>query len=719
MARRDNYRTGRGRRVSGRDRREDLRTDEERAADRKARAKYLAPWGTFVGTGVAGELAHVMISTSPALSAFGALTVAGTGAALGKLVSHLDAKAKRDKDVRNLHLVNSTAVTVGATMGAIVGIDSAATASAYALAGGALALGNNLWSLLYKQGKGEKGESTWKKLEAEIGLAKHEVEEAKSNGKGAVNVDIQAKDGATADELARKIPALASALKVGAGRITRTVDDDDSSRMSLRVQVADLLKEGVQWPGPSAFGAGFGDKPIPMGRYEDGEDLIVNIPGVLTDAQGLATGNVEHAVAQGVNGAGKTQGLSVLVTEAATRSEVSVFLLDCAKPDQDYGHVRHAADMWITEPKDVKRFFKQLDPVIKARSSYLAAKGLARWEPGCGLNFLIIICEEAADYADGEAYKKVLRTLRAAGGWVCSSIQRATHDQMDTTARSNHPAGIAFGLTDGSEASYVLPPETIEAGAWPGWGNKKPGYSYWAGLGIPEERWHVTARTYATERDTLAAAVTAGLNVRTPLDETTRDALGPLWDKRTHFTTPLLPGAVGVVPPQPTAHHDAAQPDDQRGVEHDMEEDEDEIEVDEDMIRRETEELDEELRKLADLDPEPDQYEDLTAESEVPEPEAGAPTFSLPSPTAEEDKLPPETVRKLIVDRLSEWYRSAEVTFEPKRLSDLWMRADLKDPRAWWNRLRKQLLEQGVIEESEEYGEYDIMRDPLADDSGE
>lgn len=723
MGRRNSYRTG-GRMGRRRERRDELVTDEQRLASRKALASGLAPWATTLGGALLVEGVHLAVSASPAMSSLATLSIAGTGAGLARFVGHLDTKAKADADTKRLHLVNTIAVTTGATMGTIAGLDSPATAGAWLTAGVGLSLANNLWSALHRKSAGEKT-SKWSALEAEIGLAKHEVEEAKSNGKGAVNVEIQAKDGATVDELDRKIPALASALKVGAGRITRTVDEEDSSRMGLRVQVADMLKDGVPWRGPSAFGRGFGDVPIPMGRYEDGEDLLVNIPSALRDPRGLGTANVEHAIAQGVNGAGKTQGLSVLVTEAGTRSEVSVFLLDCAKPDQDYGHIRHVTGngggMWVTEPKDVRRFFKQMDRVIKERSSYLAAKGLARWEPGCGLNFLIIICEEAADYADGDAYGKVLRAIRAAGGWVCTSIQRATHDQMDTTARSNHPAGIAFGMQDGAEASYVLPPEAIEAGAFPGWGNKKPGYSYWAGLGIPQNRWHVTARTFNADRATLAAAVTAGANVRTPLDETTARALGPLWEKRTSFTTPLLPGS-GTVPPPPTAAPtipSAAEADDEaleaetgEDPDDDLDDDE-EIEVDEEMLARETEEMLAHVEDLLRMDPEPGAYDGLTAESEIPPPAADAPTFTLPSPVADGDKTPPDEVRELILTRLSDWYRSGKATFEPKEVSDLWLRADLSDPRAWWNRLRKRLLTDGVIEESEEYGEYDIVRNPL------
>ncbi|MFI0915301.1 hypothetical protein [Streptomyces abikoensis] len=725
MGRRSSYRTSRPRRS----RREvDVNIDNG-AQEPRNLIKYGGPWAVTLAGGIVVEGLHAIAVTNPVTSSLTSLALAATGYGLTQFMRTLDLRAKVDKQTRILHTVNCATVTAGATLGTVIGLESAATAGAWLLAGTGMSIANNLWSAFGTKGKEGKGEGKWARLESEINLAKHELKEAESNGRGTVIAKVEAKDGATADDFARKLPAMAAALKVGVGRITHHVNDDDVSDITMRVQVADLLKEGVKWPGPSAFGSSFGDTPLPLGRYEDGEDLLVNIPGVLLDPKGLATGNVEHCVAQGTNGAGKTQGNSMLITEAATRSEVSIAILDCAKPDQDYGHVRHAADMWITTEGEVKRFFKQLaGPVIKNRAAYLASKGLARWEPGCGLNFLLIVCEEAADYADGESYAKVLRTIRAAGGWVLTSIQRATHDQMDTTARSNHPAGMAYGLADGAEAAYVLPPEAIEAGAFPGWGNRKPGYLYAAGLGIPQERWHVVARTYYAERDTLAAAVTAGMNVRTPLDEVTREAFGPLWTGRTYFTTPLLAGSSTAAAPAP-APAPAPRPSetapeqgnagDQAGLHEDLDDDEEEVEVSEEVIQKETEELLEMLEELLQQDPEPGAYEGLSVEEEITAPADDAPLFELPPPVDENEQFSQEECRAAILNRLHEWFTTGKASFEPKELSDLWLRVALKTPRNWWNRLRSELLESGVIEDSDEYGQYDLVRDPLAENNGE
>jgi hypothetical protein len=712
------------RRISARTKKIDTRTEEEQQSSKKAWVTYGGPWGINIGGCIVAETAHVLLATTPASLALAALGLAGTGAALSKLINHMDVKAKREKDVRYLHQVNSIATTAGITLGTVVGVEGA-TLSTWLLAGSGLCIANHLWSALYKK-SGEKSDGKWAKLESEIGLAKHELKEAKSNGKGTVVAKVEAKDGATADEFARRIPAMTAALKLGRGRITHTVDDDDDSDITVRVQVADLLKEGTAWPGPSAFGAGFGDVPINIGIYEDGETLKLNLPGVLIDPQEVeGGGNVEHCIAQGTNGAGKTVGNALITTDASTRTQVSTIIINCSKFMQDYGHVRHAADMVITNEKDARRFFKQLHTVIKERGEFLAAKGLSKWKPGCGLNFLLIIGEEAADFADGDEYAKVLRTLRSTGGWFLSSIQRATHDQMDTSARSNHPAGMAYGLSDGAEAQYILPPEAIEAGAFPGWSNRKPGYLYVAGMGIAQERWAVVARTYDVDRPTLAAAVTAGMNVRTPMDETTAKAFGALWTNRTFYTTPLLEGDAdgsGAFPQQPATP--AAPPVDTAseydGDEHEEDDDMD-IEVDADLLAKETEDLDEELRQILAADPEPGAYDHLNVEDEIEPPTGDAPVFSLPGLVPDGDRLSAEDTRAAIFARLDSWVREGKGNFEPKELSDLWMRVDLAGQRSWWNRLRAELLEDGVIakDESEDgYGSYDLIRSPLIDGDG-
>ncbi|MGW1596984.1 hypothetical protein [Streptomyces sp. NPDC002343] len=704
----------------------DTRTEEEQQQDRARRLRYGGPWAITALGPVLVEGAHITVGGSPSGLALATLGIAGTGAALCKLLGHLDAKARRDKDTVRLHQVNTVAVTAAVTLGTITGVDTAATASAWAVGGIGLALANNLWSSFHKKGS-EKGASKWEKLEAEIGLAKHELKEAKSNGKGTVLATVEAKDGATAEDLARKIPSLAAAAKLGKGRITHTVDDDDSSLITMRVQVADLLKEGFPWRGPSAFGASIGDVPIRTGRYEDGEDLLLNLTGQLRDPGPLSNGNVEHAIAMGVNGAGKTQGNQLIITECATRTEVSVIVIDCSKFQQDFGHVRHGIE-WPIDKKDAaRRFFKILPNAIEKRTDFLAAKGLSKWEPGCGLNFLVVIGEEAADFAaDNEHYQKILRTARAAGIWILTSIQRATHNNMDTDSRANSPAGLCFGLRDGADAQYCLPDEAIDAGAWPQWGNRKPGYHYAAGLGIPEERWHITARTELASKRDQADAVSAGAAIRTPLDTVTAEAFGDLYTNRTTYDAPLLPKEEGDSTPQQAAPSPApaappASPAAETAPAYSGPPDEEMDDVDPETMAREVEELTEMLQNVLDEDPEPGQYDHLRIEDDIEPPAEDAPVLMLGSPVDDADKLTPEQGRQELHARLDKFIREGKNSFAPRDVSDIYMRVNLGDTKRWFYRERDRLMEAGVIsvdESDEGFGRYDILRSPLSGNNG-
>ncbi|MFD9289597.1 hypothetical protein ACFWBV_15165 [Streptomyces sp. NPDC060030] len=706
----------------------DTRSEDEQQQDRARRIRFIGPWAVTALGPVLVEGGHLAVAGNPAALALATLGIAGTGASLCKFLGHLDSKAKRDKDTVRLHQVNTIAVTAAVTVGTITGVDTAATAGAWALGGIGLSLANNLWSAFHTKSS-QKGASKWEKLESEIGLAKHELKDVQSNGKGTVIAQVEAKDGATADDLVRRIPAMAAAMKIGKGRITHTVDDDDSSLITMRVQVADLLKEGFPWRGPSAFGASIGDVPIRTGRYEDGEDVLLNITGMLRDPGPLSNGNVEHAIAMGVNGAGKTQGNQLIIVECGTRTENTVIAIDCSKFQQDFGHVRHGID-WPIDKKDAaRRFFKLLPNAIEKRTDFLAAKGLSKWEPGCGLNFLVIIGEEAADFAaDNEHYQKILRTARAAGIWILTSIQRATHNNMDTDSRANSPAGLCFGLRDGADAQYCLPDEAIEAGAWPQWGNRKPGYHYAAGLGIPEDRWHVTARTELASKRDQADAITAGAAIRTPLDAITAEAFGDLYANRTTYDAPLLPQeeegeentpqqaapspaptVTATAPTAPTAPAAPAAPAYTGPPEEELDD------VDEETMAREVEELNEMLQNVLDEDPEPGEYDHLRIEDDIEAPADDAPVLELGGDDS--DKLTSDQGRQALYERLDEWVREGKNSFAPREVTDIVIRVGLTDTKRWFYRQRDALIEAGVISEDESdegFGKYDILRSPLS-----
>ena len=347
-------------------------------------------------------------------------------------------------------------------------------------------------------------------------------------------------------------------------------------------------------------------------------------------------------------------------------------------------------------------------PHIGHAYTEVAADVLARWHRQAGDDTWLLTGTD-------EHGQKILRTARAAGFWILTSLQRATHNNMDTDSRANSPAGLCYGLRDGSDAQYCLPDEAIEAGAWPQWGNRKPGYLYAAGLGIPEDRWHVTARTEFADRAELAAAITAAAGVRTPLDAVTAKAFGELFANRTTYDPPLL--EEGTAPAAPASvPAPAAAPDD--GVYLEKETEPVEIEVDEEALAREVEDLMDGITELLQNEPERGEYDHLRLEDPIPAPEEDQPTLELTRDEAE-GGLSTDDAQTAIYEQLDAWIRQGRPHFRPTELSDIWSTVALKDPRRWFYRVLNKLKADGYVSDDDGgQGDWDILRSPIADENG-
>jgi hypothetical protein len=657
-------------------------------------APWAAPWAMAPGAMTVSAIAHSVVAGNPAGTSIAVLATAAGGYGLTTYMRKVGIKLPAHK--RQLYTANAGALTAGSTLTVMTGLDGQALA-AWAIGGLVLGLANNIHRLVGggREAANAKG-SKWAKVEDAVGLARFEVEgEAKTNGKGTVEATVVATEGAAGEDFAKKIPALASVLKLGRGRMTATVDPEDSSRVYVRAQVADLLVAGVGWGGPTAPGQSIAAARIWAGRYDDGEDVEIDITA-------LADGVIKHLLLMGMTGAGKTQWARAVVADILTRTEVSVWYVNTTKAMQDFGPLRHGIDWFITEEAKAKQFFKLLKNVVTKRTEHLGSQGLASWRPGCGLNFLVIWGEEAADFAaDSDGYDHLLRTARSAGIWIVTSLQRATYNNISTDARANHGAGMCFGLADAADAGFCLPNEVVEAGASPGWGAKKPGYAYLAGLGTDEARWaHVMRGPFATA-EMLAGAVTDGAKWRTPLDQVTALAAGAAYANRTTYDTPLLPGQVdgpaAAVPPQASAPQ--------------IEEIDD---VDEETAKQEVEELTEMFDALTGLDPEPGEFDHLTLDSPIEEPgDDGA--IQLGHPGGDEQISLAEGEARM-ERQLDRWIREGRTQFGPSDLKDVWLLIEGRG-RAKFYRWIAKMTAAKVISRDEEsaQGSYDILRSPLTD----
>ncbi|MFC3982823.1 FtsK/SpoIIIE domain-containing protein [Streptosporangium jomthongense] len=564
----------------------------------------------------------------------------------------------------------------------------------------------------------------------------------KATGKGIVKAEVIATaPDATIGEVQDMRERMETAAHLPVGAVTVKRDPGNAARGLVEVMVDDLLAVPVPWPGPHRVGALISD-PIPVGIYNHGEAVEVYVTGRTEDV------DLEHLLAMGVSGAGKSFFARVLVAGMLVRKKVTVWAIDC-KGLQTFGCLAHGLDWLITDYKEARKALHVMANVITVRTNKLAEEGLDRWSKKSSLNFLVVWIEEAADlFASKNAYDEFVRKARSAGIMVVSSLQRATHDNLSTDARANHGSGMCFGVRETADAEFALPSEVVDAGASPSWRASKPGYAYLAGLGTDPDDWARPLRTYLAGKAELAAAVTAAVGVRTPLDETTVLSAGVPYANRTVYDAPIgvetpdpAPRTVATVPPAPapvvTADPAAERPasptlrmhavrtpggedefavDDGTGDETEMFTDPEDVDLmsmqaehEISDARRDLEEAlaEAENEHLADVDPaERAELRGIGIDTPLPRSEDMELSFG-----EEETELTPEQAHAVIDRQLHEWIRTGRTTFGVKDLGDL-LEA-LGKSRRWFYHHRDDLMEQGVLAEGAEYGTYDILRSPL------
>src|SRR5699024_206355 len=136
-----------------------------------------------------------------------------------------------------------------------------------------------------------------------------------------------------------------------------------------------------------------------------------------------------------------------------------------------------------------------LKAAVTARANHLAERGLENWTPDCGLTFLHVLIEEAAEVAEIDSVVEVLRVARSVGIHVEMSLQLGTWTNLDTDARANLASRVCLGVAADRDADFVLPDEVTEAGAAPDqWADRQQGCAYAAVKSQPTDRHAVPLR---------------------------------------------------------------------------------------------------------------------------------------------------------------------------------------------------------------------------------
>lgn len=325
----------------------------------------------------------------------------------------------------------------------------------------------------------------------------------------------------TVSDLRHRLEEIASAYRTGPGSIRVQPDPDDSSRARLTVVRRDVLRDAVDWPGlnPDEVGASLTDAPLSLGLYEDGvvftDDLFDH-----------------HTLTVGMSGSGKSVYGKTKAVSIAARADAVVIAVDLAKGRQTLGPISKAILWPAYEKRDAKAVLAALHRAVKARANHLSTRGLDNWERGCGLTFLHVLLEEAAELVEVEALVDLMRVARSTGMHIEASLQRATWTNLDTDARANFGSRICLGTADERDAGFVLPDYVTDSGAAPDqWADRQQGCAYAAVKSQPVDRHAVPIRFYRATNEQLTAAAEACGDQDAKLDSVTRQAFGDAYEQ--------------------------------------------------------------------------------------------------------------------------------------------------------------------------------------------
>ncbi|MEU9095921.1 FtsK/SpoIIIE domain-containing protein [Streptomyces sp. NPDC048428] len=566
---------------------------------------------------------------------------------------------------------------------------------AWLLGGGLFAASWNMRQLLRNGASGDVEETNGGGLGAlaeAIGWEKVKVKDAKGTGKGTVKAVVQVEPGNTVEAVQGTTAKVAAALQVPPSGVIVTPDPENAARGTVSLRVADLLKDGVPFAAPDAFGM-MPTHPIPVGLYADGEVWLLDP---------FSAPILQHVLVMGVTGAGKSEFLRSLVAHLATRQKMTVFLVDLAKGRQTVGHIADGIDWLIQDAKEAKRMLRSLPAAIKARGDVLASEGLDQWTPASSLNAMLVWIEEAADVADFEELEEIARKARSVGIWLGISLQRATWTNVSTDVRANLQGSVCFGVDQPGDAGFCLPDSVTDAGAIPAWGSARPGYAFATGMGIPDNRWTTEVRSGLTDRQELADLVAAATPYRDPLDEATATALGQTYAQRAHRgTNRTTPGVQAPAPAAPAAIPAPATAHPVHGLE-----DDDVMTSIEEAAAMELQDAYDEVMGAIPGDPEPDaDYAGLDLDGEMPDADPDSDMqFEAPAPVGTEE------ARHILYTELDGWVQQGRLEFEPADLIPATTAASRKRP--WMQGELKRLVELGLLQR-DGHGSYSIVQSPL------
>jgi hypothetical protein len=338
----------------------------------------------------------------------------------------------------------------------------------------------------------------------------------------ATEIEFEHAPGDTVDQLADAVPAFESVSGSVAG-LSYANGGGRADQSKITVMHRDPLDEWIEIP-PLPHEGGSITEPLLVGKYANGEWVWAYLAG---DPDGkFSPTSYLH---MGMNRTGKTQSAeSVSLTDAISRRDVVILYLNKAKGVQDARCIIPGIEAAVIADEEsatglYREAIIQIKRIMGYRQRQLGLFGIHEWNAEqCWNNppwrttdegervqmermpFLICHFAEAdaiLQEAPGDATYIVSKGLSLG---ICNgfSLQRADATKMPTGLRFNLGTAWCFGCGDSDSASMALSDWVVKAGAHPEkWGQRKPGYFYFEGLGIQEELFVVPARGFGVGPD--------------------------------------------------------------------------------------------------------------------------------------------------------------------------------------------------------------------------
>jgi len=339
----------------------------------------------------------------------------------------------------------------------------------------------------------------------------------------------------TVEDMQKHLPAVLDVATNGPRGGHRIVADPDHSAEFKLVQVTeDVLRHPIPWPGLGRVPRSICD-PIPVGRWEDGQEAYVILPG-------------RHLLVAGMTGSGKTTGAENAWVNVLACDDALLHLVDPVKGAQAPKVFRDNVDLFVGDVNAAHAYLAALRRLNKARVKLLGDAGFNKWTREAwtklGIPHIVVWIEEMAEVvSESDDIVRLTEQLRSGGITLVLSGQRMSTDNIPSSARANFGAAWCFGVKQEVDASFLLSDETMDNGAHPWeWKNFYPGYSYLEARDTPRDHWHTPLRAYLGDPKTYARVIEATAAYRPPrLDGAQAAALGPIYEQTRQETAVTRP----------------------------------------------------------------------------------------------------------------------------------------------------------------------------------